>query len=166
MAEELGQAVQAAQEPQAQAARQQEPTDWKAEARKHEERAKQYKAEAAANKAAAAELEALKAQQMTDQQKAEARAVKAEAEVARLTAEAERRAAVDEVAASTGVPAALLAYCADRESMEAFARDYAASAAQRPATYPEVRDGGLQAVAPAVTAADRFSAAVNNALSR
>lgn len=95
--------------------------DWKAESRKWEKLAKR-------NKDAAAELETLKQAQMTEQERLQSRAEKAEAELAKLTAERERMAAVREVAESSGVPADLLAFCADRDAMEQFAEAYGAHA--------------------------------------
>ena len=95
--------------------------DWKAESRKWEKLAKR-------NKDAAAELETLKQTQMTEQERLQSRAEKAEAELAKLTAERERMAAVREVAESSGVPADLLAFCADRDAMEQFAEAYGAHA--------------------------------------
>lgn len=98
-------------------------TDWKAEARKWEQRAKE-------NKAAADELAALKAEQMTEAEKAAAHLAEVEGELAALRAETQRQADAAEVAKATGTPAALLAYCKDRESMEAFAVEYAAAGQQ------------------------------------
>lgn len=95
-------------------------TDWKAEARKWEARAKK-----SAN--AELELEALKQEQMTEQEKARARAEKAESELAAIKAEAQRMADVREVSAASGVPASLLEYCSDREAMEGFVKDYQAA---------------------------------------
>ena len=94
-------------------------TDWKAEARKWEARAKK-----SAN--AELELEALKQAQMTEQEKERARADKAEAELAELKAERQRLADAREVANATGVPLNLLEFCSDRDAMEAFAKTYKA----------------------------------------
>lgn len=94
-------------------------TDWKAEARKWEARAKK-------SAAAELELEALKQAQMTEQEKATKRAEDAERQLAELQAENQRLADADELASKTGVPANLLRFCTDRESMEAFAKEYMA----------------------------------------
>lgn len=96
-----------------------ETTDWKAEARKWEARAKK-------NSAAADELEKLKLAQMSEQEQLKARAEKAEARIAELEADALRKATAQRLAAEKHVPIELLLYCTDEESMEAFAETYAA----------------------------------------
>lgn len=92
-------------------------TDWKAEARKWEARAKK-------SAQAEAELEALKQSQMTEQEKERARADKAEQELAMLRAENQRLADAAEISARDGIPQSLLNFCADREAMERFAKEY------------------------------------------
>lgn len=104
-------------------------TDWKAEARKWEARAKK-------SAQAELELEALKQAQMTEQEKEKARADKAEQELAALRAENQRMADAAEIAARDGIPQSLLAYCADREAMERFATDYKAAQPTIPAAAP------------------------------
>lgn len=94
-----------------------ETTDWKAEARKWEARAKE-------NKKAAEELEAIKQERMTESEKLQARAEAAEGELAALKAEAERTQAAQAIAAKSGVPMELLLFCADVDAMEAFAEKY------------------------------------------
>lgn len=79
----------------------QEPTDWVAEARKWETRAKE-------NKTARDELEQLKAAQMSDSEKAAARLAALEAENQGFKAKEQAKAWADQVAATTGVPAAAL----------------------------------------------------------
>ena len=76
-------------------------TDWKAEARKWEARAK-------ANNAANDELEALKTQSAADIAAAVKRAEDAEAKAAQLEAAAARDRAVNAIANETGVSAAVL----------------------------------------------------------
>lgn len=93
-------------------------TDWKAEARKWEARAKK-------SAEAEAELERLKAAQMTEAEKAAAHLAQVEAELSQLKAEQQRRTDAAQVAKATGVPVSLLEYCSDREAMEAFAAEYA-----------------------------------------
>ena len=93
-------------------------TDWKAEARKWEKRAKE-------NSDAAAELAKLKAASMSDAEKLEARATAAEQELAQLKAEREFETAVREVAAKSGVPESMLRHCSDRDAMEALAAEIA-----------------------------------------
>lgn len=91
--------------------------DWKAEARKWERYAKE-------NKAARDELDALKAAQMTEQEKLVKRAEDAERRLAEANAAIQHSKDVAEVAAESGVPASLLEFCADRDAMEAFAKQY------------------------------------------
>ena len=95
-------------------------TDWKAEARKWEQRAKK-------SLAAEQELEALKAAQMTEQEKVIARAEKAEQELAELKQEAARLEAAKSISQHEGVPLSLLEYCANEEAMAAFAKEYKAN---------------------------------------
>ena len=95
-------------------------TDWKAEARKWEARAKK-------SEAAEAELDALKQAQMTEQEKITQRAEKAEAELAQVKAEQQRIAHAREIAERDNVPAELLEFCADAEAMEDFSRAYLAA---------------------------------------
>lgn len=94
-------------------------TDWKAEARKWEARAKE-------NRSAAEELEALKAAQMSEQEKLTARAEAAEKKLKALEAEAARKQSAAAIAEAKGVPVDLLMYCADEEAMESFAEKYMA----------------------------------------
>lgn len=134
MAEETKQEVEQVEaEPQGEA---KPETDWKAEARKWEQRAKK-------SQAAELELEALKQAQMTEQEKANARAEKAESELAALKAENQRLADAKDIAAASGVPVRLLEYCADREAMEAFAKEYIA---ERPATHSAASASGSRIV--------------------
>lgn len=76
-------------------------TDWKAEARKWEQRAK-------ANSAASEELEALRTSSAADIAEAVKRAEEAEAKAAQLEAAAARERAINAIAAETGVSAAVL----------------------------------------------------------
>lgn len=148
MAEESIQEAAQVEEPQGEETKQ---TDWKAEARKWESRAKK-------SEQAAQELEALKMAQLSEQEKAEARAQKAEAELAEMKAERDRIASARELSSEYGVPAELLEYCSNREAMVRFVADYrahqapvhAASAASQSRI---VRDG-------AVSNRDKFAAAV------
>lgn len=101
-------------------------TDWKAEARKWEKRAKE-------NSAAAEELDALKTAQMSEQDRLVKRAEEAERKLAEANATIQHASDVADVSAQTGVPASLLQYCADRDAMEAFAKQFGESMqAQQP----------------------------------
>lgn len=92
-------------------------TDWKAEARKWEARAKK-------SQAAEQELAALKEAQLSEQEKAVKRAEAAENELAALKAEAERLASAREIGEKEGVPSTLLEFCSDAEAMEKFVEAY------------------------------------------
>lgn len=132
-------------------------TDWKAEARKWEARAKE-------NKDAADELAALKAAQMTEAEKAAAHLAEVEGELAALKADAQRRADAAEVAKATGVPAALLEYCATRDDMEAFAAEYGTAA--KPAGAPHAEPSRIARTGAKPTAADDFSAYMQTIMNR
>ena len=123
MADEQVQEAQAKSEPQGE---EKPRTDWKAEARKWENLAKK-------GKAAEEELAKLKEAQMTEQEKEKARADKAEQELAMLRAENQRLADAAEISARDGIPQSLLNFCADREAMERFAKEYKASQPAIPA---------------------------------
>lgn len=101
-------------------------TDWKAEARKWEARAKK-------SAQAELELEALKQAQMTEQEKANARAEKAEAALAELQALQAKSEAAKELSKTEGVPLELLEFCDGPESMAAFAKAYKALNPEQPA---------------------------------
>ena len=96
-----------------------ETTDWKAESRKWEARAKK-------NSAAAEELEKLKLAQMSEQEQLKARAEKAEARIAELEAEALRKATAQRLSAEKHIPIDLLLFCSTEEDMERFAETYSA----------------------------------------
>lgn len=93
-------------------------TDWKAEARKWEQRAKK-------SQAAEIELEKLKAAQMTEQEKAIARAEAAENELNALKAEKAKNDAARRLSNETGVPFEMLMFCTDEGAMVEFAKTYA-----------------------------------------
>lgn len=94
--------------------------DWKAEARKWEDRAKK-------NKDAADELERLKTAQMSDTEKLVKRAEDAERLVSEYQAREQHSNDATEIAAKTNVPYSLLVHCGTREDMEQFAKEYAAA---------------------------------------
>ena len=111
-------------------------TDWKAEARKWEARAKK-------SAQAELELEALKQSQMTEQEKATKRAEEAEKQLAELKAETQRLADAREIAERDGIPVNLLEFCADREAMEAFAKQYNA---EQPITHSAATATGTRVI--------------------
>lgn len=100
-------------------------TDWKAEARKWEQRAKDNRKEADELRAKAAKWDEAQREGMSELERATQRAEAAEAQLEAYRAEEKRRADASEVAEKTGVPASLLLHCADRADMEAFAKEYA-----------------------------------------
>lgn len=124
-------------------------TDWKAEARKWEARAK-------ANRDAAAELEAIKAAQMSEAEKLQKRAEEAEAKVKQYERREQHQKDAAEVAKATGVPASILAHCADREQMESLASEYAK--ATHVASAPPAPDSRIiRNDSPKVANRDRFA---------
>lgn len=116
-------------------------TDWKAEARKWEQRAK-------ANIAASEELEALKAQSAADIAEAVKRAEQAEAKAAQLEATAARERAINAIAAETGVSAAVLGRMAGDTEEEIRANAQVVRSAIP--VYPTVQETG-RGNAPSVT---------------
>lgn len=123
-----------------------EGPDWKALARKWEERAK-------ANKDAADAYEALKASSKADLDAANARARELEAELAGIKAAAERAEAVRQAAKAAGVDEAVLSRMSGdtAEEIADNARLLAEAAPRR--AYPAVSDGGAPARAQGMTLA-------------
>lgn len=115
MDESTNSAAQVEETEQAQPTEEKHETDWKAEARKWEKRAKE-------NKDAADELAQLKESQMTELEKAHAAADQAKAEAEALKAEKAKSDAAIKINASTGIPTEILMYCADPDEIEAFAK--------------------------------------------
>ena len=139
----------------------QHETDWKAEARKWEQRAKE-------NKSAADELEALKQSQLTEQQKAEQRAERAESELAALKAEKQHATDAREVAEKTGAPLSMLECCTDRDAMEKLAKAYAdeqQKLAQTPAA-PKARPSRVVRDAAPVDNRDIFAQFMNDTFTK
>jgi hypothetical protein len=102
-----------------------EEVDWEAKYKEAVAQSRKWESRAKANSDKAAKWDEYEQQGMSEQEKLAKRAESAEAELAQLKAESKRRADADEVAKATGVPASLLLHCADREDMEAFAKEYA-----------------------------------------
>ncbi|WP_303871047.1 hypothetical protein [Fannyhessea vaginae] len=92
-------------------------TDWKAQARKWEKRAKE-------NSAAADELAKLKESQMTELERAQARASKAEKALKTLQEKAEHEKLKEKIAQELKVPASLISG-SDEEGMRAWAKSLA-----------------------------------------
>lgn len=116
-------------------------TDWKAEARKWEARAK-------ANSAANDELEALRTQSAADVAAAVKRAEEAEAKAAQLEAAAARDRAVNAIAAETGVSAAILGRMSGDTEEEIRANAQVVRSTMP--VYPTTRETGI-GNAPSVT---------------
>jgi hypothetical protein len=129
--------------------------DWKAEARKWEQRAKE-------NSAARKELDEIKRERMTETERmaaeakdATARAEAAEAELERMRADAKRASDAAEVAAEFGVPANLLTQ-PDREAMVEQAKAIREYAGGVPAAPVFGRDGAKPATKHRKTPKDEF----------
>ena len=133
-----------------------EQVDWEAKYKELQAQSRKWEERAKANKDKADKWDAYEQQGMSEQEKLAKRAESAEAELAQLKAETQRRADADEVAKATGVPASLLLHCADREDMEAFAKEYAGVAKVPSAPTAQashvIRDNGHKA-----STADQFA---------
>lgn len=137
-------------------------TDWKAEARKWEQRAKE-------NRDAAAELEKIKRDQMSELEKAQADAAVARAEAEALKVEKAKSDAVIKANSETGVPVDLLAFCADPEQVGAFAKalqEWAASAEKAATVHSGTSVSKSRIIhagdAPKVANRDVFASLFNN----
>ena len=109
-------------------------TDWKAEARKWEARAKE-------NKGAAEKLAQIEEANKTEFEKAKERAEKAESESKKLKAEIERRQIIEQVASDTGVSTSVLSRMIGDTEEEISANAAAVKAAVP--NYPSVKAGNL-----------------------
>lgn len=142
MVEEIMNAAEPQEEPAAEVEPQEEPvepesgTDWKAQARKWEKRAKKSEA---AQRALEEEMEGYKASFSTELEDMRGRAERAESRVSELQAEADRQTAIKELSALEGVPVELLEHFATPEEMEAFTADWKKTSSQNK----------IRAVAPA-----------------
>lgn len=119
------------------------------QSRKWEDRAK-------ANKEKADRWDAYEQEGLSEAEKLAKRAESAEAELASLKARAQHDADAAEVAKKTGVPAQLLGYCADRDSMEAFAKEYAEDH-KLPAAPPAPKSRVVRGDTPATSTRDKFA---------
>lgn len=140
--------------------------DWKEKYESMRAHSREWERKAKENQKAADELERMREANLTEQQKVEKRAKKAEEELAQLKAEMQRTTDAQEVAASSGVPVALLMHCSDRADMEAFAKEFAEethvpAATAAPASRVLRDDDGAE-VATRDTFADLISQAFGN----
>lgn len=130
-------------------------TDWKAEARKWEKYAKE-------NAEAKKELDALRAAQMTEQERLVQRAEQAERELADARAAIQHSKDVAEIAAKSGVPAALLEFCADRDAMEQFAEQFGTAAPQLHSAPAAPQSRAVRDEKAGATNADVFASLVDS----
>ena len=123
-----------------------EQVDWEAKYKEAVAQSRKWESRAKANSDKAAKWDEYEQQGMSEAEKLAKRAESAEAELAQLKADAQHRADAHEIAEANGVPEHLLSFCASREAMEAFAKEYAAQAhvpaAPSAATSRVVRGGG------------------------
>ena len=123
-----------------------EEVDWEAKYKEAVAQSRKWESRAKANSDKAAKWDEYEQQGMSEAEKLAKRAESAEAELAQLKADAQRHADAHEIAEANGVPEHLLSFCANREAMEAFAKEYAAQAhvPAAPSAAPSrvVRGGG------------------------
>lgn len=101
-----------------------EAVDWEAKYREAVAESRKWEQRSKANKEKADRWDAYEQEGLSEAEKLAKRAEEAEAELAQLRASAQHEKDATEVSKETGVPRSLLAYCADREAMEAFAKEY------------------------------------------
>ena len=134
----------------------QQEVDWEAKYKEAVEQSRKWESRAKANKEKADQWDAYQQEGMTEAEKLAQRAEQAESELAALRAERQHQQDVAEVAEATGVPERLLRFCADRESMEALAKEYEAEthvpAAPKAPESRVVKGGSTKA-----TTADQFA---------
>lgn len=119
--------------------------DWEAKYKEAVEQSRKWESRAKRNSDKAKKWDEYEQQGMTEAEKLAKRAEDAEAELEKLRAKAQHDADMAEVSKETGVPVQLLAFCADRESMEAFAKEYGTehkTPAAAPAPESRVLRGG------------------------
>lgn len=133
---------------------QEQGTDWKAEARKWESRAKENLAAAKANETAAQRLAEIEESQKTEAQKVQEALEQAQRELAETRLQAARA----EVAASKGVPVDLLSG-GTREELEA-AADALIAFRGEPAKGPVIPGQGKQPAATPDSKAEAFGRAL------
>ena len=138
---------------------QKQETDWKAEARKWESRAKQNLADAKANEGAAQRLAEIEEAQKTEAQKAQERLEAAEKRAAELELKATRA----EVAAAKGVPVSLLTG-STQEELEASADALIAFRGEQKSAPSSSAIGRANTTQGTTTTADAFAAFVEGQL--
>lgn len=140
--------MESIEEPTNDQAEQTEPqgTDWKAEARKWEKRAK-------ANMAKADKLDKLEEANQTELERTQNALKSTQSELESLKAERERAQARERVSQATGIPAHLITGD-DEETMTAQAKAIAAYTASQTPTFPTDKGGATGSGAPGITEAD------------
>lgn len=136
-------------------------TDWKAEARKWEARAKESKKDADANKSAAERLAEIEAANQTEAEKAATRAEAAEKRAAELEAQVLRA----EIANTKGVPAALLTG-STKEELEAAADALIEFRGEQKQTPSSPALGRVNGAATAATPGAQFESFLNAQIGR
>ena len=134
-----------------------EEVDWEAKAKELQAQSRKWEERAKANKAKADKWDAYEQEGMSEAEKLAKRAESAEAKLAQLEAEAQHRRDASEVSAASGVPEHLLSFCTDREAMEAFAKEYAASREHVPAAASAAPSRVLRGNEGKQTTRDRFA---------
>ena len=151
--------TQATEEVEAQEPHGEEAIDWEARYKEAVAQSRKWEERAKANKERADKWDAYEQEGLSEAEKLAKRAESAEAELAQLKAAAQHDADAAEVAKETGVPVHFLAYCADREAMEAFAKEY-----QSDAKVPTAPQGPQSRIITGEgskrTSADRFAEAL------
>ena len=133
-----------------------ESIDWEAKYKEAVAQSRKWEDRAKANKEKADRWDAYEAEGMSEAEKLAKRAESAEAELAQLRASAKHDADAKEVSKETGIPVHLLAYCADREAMEAFAKEYAADA-KKPAAAPAPESRVIRGGKATTSTRDKFA---------
>jgi hypothetical protein len=134
-----------------------EQVDWEAKFKELQAQSRKWEERAKANKDKADKWDAYEQEGMSEAEKLAKRAESAEAELAQLKADAQRRADAHEIAEANGVPEHLLSFCANREAMEAFAKEYAASREHVPAAASAAPSRVLRGNEGKQTTRDRFA---------
>ena len=137
-------------------------TDWKAEARKWEDRAKANRKEADELKAKAEKWDEYQREGMSEAEKAKQRAEAAEAELAQLKAEAQREADAIAAAESAGIPLEVARMLSGTSADEL--KEQAARLLRLMPVHPTRTDDGGGAPVAKTTNAQRFGEMLESAL--
>lgn len=144
-------ATEQTQEPQGEAVKPQ-GTDWKAEARKWESRAKASNAEVEQYKAKAAKFDEIEEAKKTELEKANEKAASLEEELKQVKASQAHTLLVSRIAEETGIPAKLL-HGETEEELKASADLVSEFVATKAPNYPTDKGGAVQGGAKTLTQA-------------